>query len=116
MQAFALPLSLLVFITSGCTAPRESSSSLAGMAKQNLTVQFGELVSANPPRARGTRLGTRWGNPAELAMGTTIELWVYRAKGGTVERYFLNGIHVAKAGAFSPKGAVYEDRPGTALF
>ena len=93
---------------SGCTALPEPSSFHAGMTKQNLIAQFGEPIRR---QTLVKHVEPIWG-PIEdfwskIEVGTEVELWVYRVKGGSIELYFLNGSDVMQAGAFSPEGAVY---------
>ena len=99
---------LLMVAPSGCAALPEPSSFRAGMTKQNLIAQFGEPIRR---QTLVKNMEPIWGPIEEiwfqLAMGTEVELWAYRVKGGTVELYFLNGSDVTQAGAFSPEGVVY---------
>ena len=81
---------------------------LAGMTKQQLLSGFGE-----PSQKHTTIKNTEhiWG-PIEslwykVPMGTKIETWSYKAKGGLVELYFLDDSPVVSDTGFAAEGAVY---------
>ena len=41
-------------------------------------------------------------------MGSSVEVWVYRVEGGSVELYFIDASERVQGTGFAPEGAVFE--------
>jgi hypothetical protein len=46
-----------------------------------------------------------------VPVGSSVEIWAYRVKDGTVELYFVDGSERVQGRGFAPAGAVFEGVP-----
>jgi hypothetical protein len=104
----AVQLAVVLLGAPACPRTPETSDFRPGMARSRIVQQFG------PPATRQTFHKSSeaiWG-PIEdfwsrVPVGSTVEVWSYRVRGGSVELYFVDGSEQVQGTAFAPEGAVF---------
>ncbi len=93
----------------GCASLPDAAQFPPGLSRTQLLERFGPPAHRKSFHKTGEGI---WG-PIEsfwsrVPRGSTVEIWTYPVRGGTVELYFVDGSERAQGAEFSPEGAVYE--------
>ena len=103
----------LVLIAIAACSPRidqpEASAFRVGAARSEILTTFGK------PAREASYLKSDdsiWGAIEEfwsrVPLGSTVEVWSYPVRGGTIELYFIDGSNEIQGIGFAPTGAIYE--------
>ncbi len=93
----------------GCATLPDAAQFQSSQSRVQLLERFGPPAHRKSFHKTGEGI---WG-PIEnfwpkVPLGSTVEIWTYPVRGGTVELYFVDGSERAQGAEFSPEGAVYE--------
>lgn len=92
-----------------CTRPPAAGDFRVGASRDELVAAFGEpLRMQRFDRRGGGVLGPIEDFWPSVPAGSTVEVWVYRVEGGTVELYFVDGSARVQGRGFAPEGTVFE--------
>lgn len=103
------PLALAAFVVLACSNTPSPGDFGIGATRAEILESFGPPARQQTFVKQGEAI---WG-PIEdfwsrVPLNSTVEVWAYRAEGGTVELYFIDKSDQVQGTGFAPEGAVFE--------
>lgn len=103
------PLVVAVFVVMACSKTPSPDDFRVGATREQVLDSFGVPARQQSFLKTGEAI---WG-PIEdfwsrVPMNSTVEVWTYQVKGGSVELYFIDESVRVQGTGFAPEGAVFE--------